>query len=131
MGRVFVLKAFGRWARKEDVTDEMLLDAIDRAEQGIVYVDHGDDVVKLQIAREGRGKSKGYRTVVAFRRGDRAFFLDGWGKNEQDSIKPSYLKELKSLAQIYLDFNDAGLVTAIEGGAIREIEWTDEEQSLG
>ena len=43
-------------------------------------------MVKQHLARVGQGKSGGYRTVIAFRRGDRAVFLYGFAKNERSNI---------------------------------------------
>jgi hypothetical protein len=35
------------------------------------------------------GKSGGYRSIILFRRGERAFFVYGFAKNDQDNIDQS------------------------------------------
>ena len=44
---------FQRFARKEKITDEVLKDAIVRAEKGIINADLGGNVIKQRIARVG------------------------------------------------------------------------------
>ena len=39
-----------------------------------------------RIARPGQGKSKGYRTIIVFRRGAKAFFMYGFAKSHQANI---------------------------------------------
>jgi len=49
--------------------DAFLSDAfLSRAEKGLVDADLGGGVLKQRIARPGRGKSRGYRTIIFFRR---------------------------------------------------------------
>jgi len=78
--RVFVTKAFARFARRALLGDRELCSAIEGAEAGQVDADLGGEVIKLRIARAGGGKSGGYRTIVLFRRSDRAFFVFGFVK---------------------------------------------------
>ena len=76
--RVFKNAWFERFARKENISAEALWDAVDRAEQGQIDADLGGGVIKQRIARAGGGKSKGYRSIVLYRKGDRAFFVFGF-----------------------------------------------------
>ena len=121
MGRVFVIKAFGRWAKGQDIDDTQLLKAILDAEIGLIAADLGDGLVKLRLARPGHGKSGGFRTIVAFKKGTRAIYLEGWGKNEFENINEPYLRQLKKVANIYFHLDEASLQAAIDGRAIREI----------
>ncbi len=43
----------------------------------------GGGIVKQRVARPGKGKSGGYRTLILFRRGDRAIFAFGFAKSAQ------------------------------------------------
>ena len=63
-------------------SDAVLRDAVVRAEKGQIDADLGGDVIKQRIARPGQGKSKGYRTIIFFRRGARAFFVYGFAKSQ-------------------------------------------------
>jgi len=65
---------FGRFARKEKISAAALLEAVERAEKGLIDADLGGGVIKQRIARPGAGKSGGLRSVVLYRQGERAFF---------------------------------------------------------
>ena len=84
--RVFKTRAFGRFARRERIADELLCDAIERAERGVVDAELGGRVIKQRVARPGQGRSGGYRTLIAFRSDTRAVFMFGFAKNDQDNI---------------------------------------------
>ena len=64
--RVFKTKWFRRFARKEKISDKTLCEAIERAEQGLIDADLGDNIIKQRIARPNEGRSGGYRTIIAF-----------------------------------------------------------------
>jgi hypothetical protein len=76
--RVFVTKVFARFARKERLDDERLCEAIGRAEHGSIDADLGASLIKQRVARQGGGRSGGYRTIIAFRAGKRSVFLYGF-----------------------------------------------------
>src|SRR5579863_4114209 len=84
--RIFKSRWFQRFARKEGIADAALCEAIARAERGQVDADLGGEIIKQRIARPGQGKSKGYRTIIFFRRGTRAFFVYGFAKSRQANI---------------------------------------------
>ena len=96
--RVFVARAFGRFQRREKITDPMLCTATDNARRGLNDAQLGGEVIKQRVAREGRGKSGGYRALIALRSGKRAVFLYGFAKNERANIRPDQLAMLKLYA---------------------------------
>jgi hypothetical protein len=61
--------------------DASLVEAVARAEQGLVEADLGQGPFKQRIARSGAGERGGYRTIIVYRRGDRAVFLYGFAKS--------------------------------------------------
>lgn len=71
--RVFVTKSFRRFQRKGDIKDAALSDAVERAERGLIAADLGGGLIKQRVARPGKGKSDGFRTIIAYRSGQRAF----------------------------------------------------------
>lgn len=73
--RIFKNAWFERFARKEKISAEALWEAVERAEQGQIDADLGGGVIKQRIARPGGGKSKGYRSIVLYRKDDKAFFV--------------------------------------------------------
>src|ERR1035437_3114711 len=84
--KVFKTRWFARCARQEGLPDDSLLEAIERAERGLVDADLGGGVIKQRVARAGRGRSGGYRLLVAWRGGERAVFLYGFAKRERENI---------------------------------------------
>lgn len=75
MKHLYALKDFARRARKAGLGDDGLWEAVDRAERGIIDADLGAGLIKQRIARVGQGRSGGFRTIIAYWRGERAIFL--------------------------------------------------------
>ena len=67
--RIFKSKRFARFARRESISDARLCIAIQNAERGLIDADYGGGVIKQRIARPGEGMSKGYRSIILFRKG--------------------------------------------------------------
>lgn len=93
--RIFKSRWFQRFAREEGIEDAVLRDAVARAERGQIDADLGGGVIKQRIARPGQGKSKGYRTIIFFRRGDKAFFEYGFAKSRRANIDDDEKKSTK------------------------------------
>lgn len=120
--RTFKLKPFARWARKEGLDDDTLLEAVDEMEDGKFDGDLGGKVYKKRIALPGRGKSGSVRTLVAFKNGDMVFFMFGFAKNEKSNINEKELKALKSMAKQVLDKSDAKLKKDIKEKILIEVK---------
>ena len=73
-------------------------------------------LVKLGIPRHGEGRSGGYRTVVAYLKGERAFYLYGFAKNERDNIEEWEEERLERYGSLLLGLDDAGLAAFVEDG---------------
>ena len=100
--------------------------AVDDAGRGLVDADLGGGVLKQRIARAGGGKSGGFRTIILFRAGERAFFVYGFAKNERDNIRDDELAAFKMLAAEMLTYDDAALAGALTVGALIEVTCDDE-----
>ncbi|MEW6236436.1 MAG: type II toxin-antitoxin system RelE/ParE family toxin [Candidatus Omnitrophota bacterium] len=119
--RVFKSKIFSRFAKGEKISDKSLLEAVDRAMKGLIDADLGGGVIKQRIARPGQGKSCGYRSIVLFRAGDKAFFVYGFAKNERDNITPAEREAFKELAADMLSYSDEILRITVKQGALLEV----------
>ena len=113
---------FQRFARRERMSDRALQEAIARAEEGIIDADLGGNLIKQRIARPGQGKSGGYRTVIVFRKEDRAFFIYGYAKSERDNIDQGETDAFKRAAIELLALSDEQIQRLIENGALTEVE---------
>lgn len=118
---VFKTKVFARLTRKH-LDDEHLLDAIERAEIGLVDADLGGNLIKQRVAREGEGRRGGFRTVIAFRQGKRSVFLYAFPKSRRDNISASELADLKTLAKLLLGSTDQEIETAVTEGELTEVK---------
>jgi hypothetical protein len=125
--QVFKLKWFARFARREQIADASLREAIARAELGLIDADLGGGLIKQRVARQGRGRSGGYRVIVAYRSRKRAVFLLGFAKNEQDNIEPDELQSLRKLGEKWLAASSVALLESIEDGALMEVEYGEKE----
>lgn len=119
--RIFKNKSFARFARKARIADSALCEAIGNAERGLIDADLGGGVIKQRIARQGKGKSGGFRTIILFRAGARAFFVHGFAKQDQDNIRDDELAAFKMLAAELAAYDDAALAKAIEAGVFSEV----------
>jgi hypothetical protein len=124
--RVFKNKSFARFSRKAGLSDNALMKAVAEAERGLVDANLGGGVIKQRVAREGGGKSGGFRTIILFRLGEKAFFVHGFAKSDRENIRDDELVAFKMLAAEMLGYDDAALTAAITAGVLVEVI-SDEE----
>ena len=110
-----------RFANKAGIGDVVLCEAIRDAERGLIAADLGGGVIKQRIARPGQGKSGGFRTLIVFRLGIRAFFVHGFAKNEKDNIGKDELVALKKLASELLAHDDKVIARVVASGTLTEV----------
>jgi hypothetical protein len=119
--RVFKNAWFERFARKERISDQTLLEAVDRAERGLIDADLGGGLIKQRMARPGAGKSSGYRSLLIYREGQRAFFVFGFPKSAQGNITDEELEQFKRAAKFTLALTDSQIRQLLEKGQFEEI----------
>ncbi len=124
--RILKNKAFSKWAAKEGISDGALTLAAGEMARGLVDADLGGHVFKKRVATGGRGKSGGVRTLLAYKTGDKAFFVYGFAKNVRSNIKADELDGLKKLAKELLGYTDRQLEQAICNGALMEVNGDEE-----
>jgi hypothetical protein len=120
--RVFKNKAFSRFARSAGIDDAAMCDAVADADRGLIDADLGGSVIKQRIARPGEGKSGGFRVIILYRTGNRAFFVYGFAKNERDNIRKDELAALKKLASELLAYDDEAIKRALASGTLVEVK---------
>jgi hypothetical protein len=117
-------KEFNKWAKKESLSDALLLAALDEMGRGLVEADLGGNVFKKRVSL-GQGKSGGDRTLLAYKKDDRAFFIFGFAKNARANIKDSELRSLKLYAKILLNYSEKELTKAIKEKALIQVGAND------
>ena len=124
--RLYKLIAFARFQRRERIVDKALGKAVRNAEDGLVDADLGGGLVKQRVARQGQGKSGGYRTIIAYRRGSRAVFLFGFAKSERENLDDDELAHWQRVGRAYLGLDDDGLEAAIAADELMEVSYGEE-----
>ncbi len=120
--RIFKNKWFAKFASKEGISDEKLIQAVSEAEAGNIDADYGGGVIKQRIARPMEGKSGGYRSIILYRKKDKAFFVYGFAKSVMANIDKADVKGFKQLAKVMLDLTDEELKTLLKNKEIEEVE---------
>jgi hypothetical protein len=69
--RIFKTKTLAKFTRQHGVSDDRLIDAVDRAVRGLVDADLGGQIIKQRVARPGQGRRGGFRMIIGIR-SDRA-----------------------------------------------------------
>jgi len=120
--RIFKTRLFDRWSKTETLPDKALIIAVAEMNSGLVDAALGGNVYKKRVARPGQGKSGSYRTILAFRLKDKAFFIYGFSKNQRANISSKELVALKRLASELLGYSEPQLKKALENGELIEVE---------
>jgi hypothetical protein len=128
MKHAYLTKEFARLARRSGLPDRSLIDAIDRAEDGKIDADLRGGLIKQRVARPGKGRSGGFRTIIAYRKGDRAIFLHMFAKNEKANIAEAELEALREIAKPLMRLSDEQFKELAASRGWREIERRDAEE---
>ena len=97
-------------------------EAVARAEKGQIDADLGGEVIKQRIARPGQGRSKGYRTIILFRRGAKAFFEYGFSKSQRANINDDEEAQFKETAKRVLALTEKQLAELLKRGDFVEVK---------
>ena len=119
--RILKTKWFTHFAIKNRIPDHRLKTAIEEVESGIIDADLGGGLIKKRIAREGEGKSGGYRTIIAYRRRETAAFIFGFSKNKMDNIDAKDLAALREIASELEAMTEIQIRQLIDQGRLKEI----------
>ena len=125
---VYVTKEFARFARKAGLLDAKLLQAAEDVAKGKYDADLGGGVFKQRVAREGGGKSGGFRTIILFKVGGHSFFAHGFAKNNKANVSAKELKAFRHLAVVLIGFSDEQLQAAKAAGELSEVSNGDDKQ---
>ena len=124
---------FNAFPARKGSRDAVLREAIARAEKGQVNADIDGNVIKQRIARPGHGKSKGYRTIILFRRGtssgSRAFFVYGFAKSQRTNIDDAEKEQFKEAAKYVLALTEKQLTGLLKRGDFTEVKANEQEAS--
>ena len=122
MLRIFKTKYFCKWAEAHKIESSSLRKATDELCHGSTDGDLGSFLHKKRVARQGQGKSKGYRTIIAFKIDEKAFFIYGFAKNELENIDTKTLKAFKQLAKDLMGMSNVQIELALSNKELFEVD---------
>lgn len=126
---VYKNKPFARFAKKARITDSDIWKAAQQANEGLIDADLGGGVIKQRIARAGEGKSGGSRSIVLFRKNNRAVYVYGFEKKDLANIKPNELEAFRELAEVILGYTSTEIAKRVEDGALFKVEDPEENKN--
>jgi hypothetical protein len=127
--RIFKMKGLAKFVKRERIADASLAEAIERAERGTIDADLGGGLIKQRVARQGQGRSGGYRMMIAFRTKNRAVFLLGFAKSERENISPDELAALRELVKVWLHAPERDIATALKQGVLQEVTKDEDDEA--
>lgn len=118
--RIFKNKCFDQWAKKEFLTNDVLIQAVKEVLAGQYEAYLAAHLYKKRVALLGRGKRGGARTLIALREGERAFFMYGFVKNIK-AVSSKELAALKALAHDYLNHDERVIAQMLKENLLVEV----------
>ncbi|MCI5764756.1 type II toxin-antitoxin system RelE/ParE family toxin [Actinobacillus porcinus] len=127
--RIFKSRYFDKFARKAKISDKTLQNAITEIENGLIDADLGSGVYKQRLPKQGRGKSKGFRSIILYKTAQFSLFVYGFDKKDQQNISAEDEMKFKALANVVLNFSPVQIQSAVDNQEFIEIHY-DKETSL-
>jgi hypothetical protein len=125
--RVFKTKWFTRFARREGIADSKLIKAVREIEKGLIDADYGGGLIKKRVARDGGGKSGGYRSIIAYRSEEKYVFMFCFAKSDKGNLYINEVVQYKNAADIYLGFSEVEIAVALEKRELVEVTYNDKK----
>ena len=94
----------------------------DFQKQVVFKVCQGGGVIKQRIARPNEGKSGGFRSIILYRQGEKAFFVFGFPKKNKDNIKIDEVRWFKKMAKSTFALSEDQLEKLIKTGDFRPVK---------
>jgi len=113
---------FSKSAKEHDLSAADLLKVAQEIEAGLVDARLGGFLIEKRIASRSRGKSSGFRTIIAYKQHDRLIFLHGFAKSESSNISNREQVALSKLSNIYMQFDKTQIAEMVEKKLILEIK---------
>jgi len=92
-------KWFNKWAKKNLISDDILLDTLKNIPNELGVVDLGSGLYKVRTPKTGKGKSGGFRTIVVYREEYISIFVFGFSKTDKGNLNNQELKYFKKLSK--------------------------------
>jgi hypothetical protein len=120
--RIFKHRIFNNWAKSEAIRDEKLKEAISEIERGLYEASLGSSLYKKRVSMPGKGKRGSYRTLLAYKKEQSAFFIYGFAKNALDNISDTEKRVYRQLSEDLLNMNAGVIQTMLVNGKLFEVK---------
>ncbi|MCO5063355.1 MAG: type II toxin-antitoxin system RelE/ParE family toxin [Rhizobiaceae bacterium] len=124
--KIFKSSSFDKFAQREKIGDDRLCEAVARAGKGLLDADLGANVIKQRVAREGAGRSGGYRVLIFFKAQTRAVFVFGFAKSDLGNLGKSELAVIRKAAKLVLAFSEAQMEAEVAAGRMKAVVCDDQ-----
>jgi hypothetical protein len=119
--RVFLTEEFARFARKERIVPAVLHEAVRRAGRGLVDADLGGGLIKQRVARPGQGRSRSYRTIIAYRAGEKFSSCTSSPRASATTSTNRDLTIIKRTARVLMAMTDGEIERSLAAKQLTEI----------
>ena len=109
-------KWFNKWAKKNLISDEILLDTLKNIQNKLGVVDLGSGLYKVRTHKTGKGKSGGFRTIVVYREEYVSIFVFGFSKTDKGNLNNEELKYFKKLSKDLLSITKEEYIKLVKLG---------------
>ena len=115
-------KHFSKWASKQKISQDDLSLALTEVQAGNFEASLGGHIYKKRIKFKGQGKSGSGRTIICYKKRDRAIFIHGFAKNQKSNLSKKESDIFKELSKILLNLSTKEVSIAINNGDIIEVK---------
>jgi hypothetical protein len=118
---------FSKWAKKEDVSENALNNAIDEFLKGLYEAKLGKAMYKKRIPLKGKGKRGGARSIIFYQIEKILIFCFGYPKNVQEELDNSQRKKLEFLSSEFRKMKKSDFDNACKAGKLIQIDRGQED----
>jgi len=115
-------KQFSKWASKQKIPKNELAKALEEISTDKCEANLGGHIYKKRIRFDGQGKSGSGRTIICYKKEDRAIFIHGFAKNEKANLSQKELHAFKEFAKILLRLSKKEIDLAVKDEIFIEVK---------
>ena len=120
--QIYKTKQFARFAKNQNINDNTLIEAINRAQKGNINTDLKGGIIIQRIHRKGQGKREGYRTVIIFKQNEKSFFVGAYERKNKNRLDKNEIKQYQKIAAVIQKWKETDIAKAIKDGRIIKVE---------
>jgi hypothetical protein len=119
---LLMTKQFSKWAYSQNVDEKEFSVALKEVQSGKFEANLGGYLYKKRIRFKGKGKSGSARTIICYKKDDRAIFIHGFAKNEKSNLSKKEFLALKEFSKILFNLSAEAIKIALENGDFIEVK---------